>query len=170
MFAVAPAAVAATDATMAVGERGSAYLWLMGVLVVLGLIMGRAIEVASTQADRQRERTLLQVGDAYRRAIASYAALPGSDGSLPRSVEDLLQDPRASEPVRHLRRAYADPVSGQPMQLIRREDEGIVGVHSPADRPPLMRRGFALRYKEFEKAERIADWQFLFQPSGQAKN
>src|SRR5690348_13828810 len=93
--AAGPLVPAATGGRMRSGKRqqGMAYLWMLGVLAVMVLLLGRAVEVDITQGDRLRERLLLQVGDEYRRAIASYVQAPGANGQYPRQLEDLLQDP-----------------------------------------------------------------------------
>ncbi|GAB3251243.1 hypothetical protein [Chitinimonas naiadis] len=147
---------------MPTGERGSVYLWLLGVLVVVGVMLGKAVDLASTRAERQREVQLMQVGDAYRRAISSYVQAPGADGRLPQQLTDLLLDPRFVQPVHHLRQLYRDPETGGELELIRDEQQGIAGVYSASTRAPHKQRDFPARYQQFEKAERLADWQFIY--------
>ena len=60
-------------------------------------------------------RTLTQLirayGNAYQAAIASYYK---KDQRYPASLEALLEDKRYPMPVRHLRKLYADPMTGEP--------------------------------------------------------
>ncbi|WP_374354716.1 hypothetical protein [Chitinimonas sp.] len=146
---------------MRAGERGSVYLWLMGILVVMGLLLGKAVEVQASRAERQREAMVLTIGEAYRQAIGSYMQAPGSNGQYPTRLEDLLTDNRFPVPVHHLRQAYPDPETGGEWVLIK-EGQAIVGVHSASTRAPFKRQNFPARYKDFESAATIGDWQFIY--------
>ncbi len=52
--------------------RGFTYLGLLAVVVLIGLLLAAAGEVASTAARREREAQLLWVGHEYRAAIGRY--------------------------------------------------------------------------------------------------
>jgi type II secretory pathway pseudopilin PulG len=137
---------------------------LLSVLLLLALAALAALagaEVWATTMRQERERELLFVGDQYRRAIESYwRASPGPVKVLPTSIEDMLADRRFPMPVRHLRRAWRDPLAeGGELTLIR-VGNGIAGVHSTSDAVPLKQRGFPERYREFERAASYRDWRF----------
>ncbi|MDK2126440.1 type II secretion system protein [Parachitinimonas caeni] len=150
--------------------KGFAYLWLLGILLVMSLLMGKAVDVSSTQAERQREEEVLAVGDTYRRAITHYIEMPGSNGQYPQRLEDLVQDPRFPNPVRHLRKLYPDPETGQPWEPIVAPGGGIMGVRSTSARKPWKQQGFPARYKEFGDATTIAEWQFTYQAANKPKS
>src|SRR5439155_13045109 len=63
------------------------------------------------EAQREREKELIFRGEEYTRAIQKYQR---TLNLLPQSADDLLQ----SNGTRFLRRAYEDPVSGEPWRQI----------------------------------------------------
>lgn len=144
-------------------QHGFGLVFALFLVAMLALTMLAAAGVATTEMKRDRERELLFVGDQYRRAIRDYyLALPGQQ-HYPPSLQDLIQDPRFPQTVRHLREAYADPVSGEPMREIRDPlDHGIVGVYSPAPGEPLKVAGFPEQDRDFTGAKQYADWRFEF--------
>lgn len=133
---------------------------LMGGFAVLG-------EVWQTSAQREKEAELLFVGHQYRRAIGLYyASTPGSVKRYPRALEDLLKDPRQPATQRHLRRLYADPVTGKSeWGLVKAPDGGILGVHSLSEALPLKLAGFRVRDADFERAQKYSDWKFVYAPT-----
>lgn len=149
-------------------QQGMAYLWMLGVLAVMILLLGRAVEVDITQGERLRERLLLQVGDEYRRAIASYVQAPGANGQYPRRLEDLLQDPRFPVAVRHLRRLRPDPETGGEWALLRGPDGALIGVASKSARAPHKRTGFDTANADFEEKATLAEWRFIVQAGAPA--
>ena len=62
---------------------------------------------------------------------------------------------------RHLRRLYADPMTGRPDWVLVKEREAIVGVASRSTRTPLRRSRFDLADRHFADAASYADWQFV---------
>jgi hypothetical protein len=142
----------------------------MGVLImvaVTGIALAGASQYWSTIVQREREAELLYRGDQIRKAIASYyAAGPGDDQpAYPRSVEDLLRDPRYPGIRRHLRKPYTDPMhpDGE-WQWVRDPSGRIKGVYSKSTLAPLKKGEFDLDYREFQKAKTYAEWRFVFNP------
>src|SRR5438128_1104187 len=98
---------------MSRGERarrrasGFTYVGLLALVVLIGLFLSAAGEVASTAGRREREAQLLWVGHQYRAAIARYR---NRNRAYPQTLEELL-GPSADAPlkVRYLRRLYRDP-------------------------------------------------------------
>lgn len=140
---------------------GVTYPVVLIALLVMSIQAMTAVPLASTQAQRDREKELLFRGQAYQDAIESYyRALPGSP-QYPTSLDDLLRDPRF--PMRrHLRQAYLDPVSGGDWLLIRAPGGGIAGVASPSQRAPIKTGNFPVGLEIFEAASSYRDWQFFF--------
>jgi type II secretory pathway pseudopilin PulG len=142
-------------------------LVLLGVLLLLVLAGLAALvggEVWATAMKREREAELLFVGDQYRRAIESYLRTsPGPVKTLPKSVADLLEDDRFPMPVRHLRRPYQDPLDPAADWGLIKIGNGIAGVYSTSEAPPLKRGGFPDRYSNFEGTNAYNQWRFVVQ-------
>lgn len=148
-------------------RRRSGGAVLLGVLVALTLAaMALASYSQSWAAARQRDKEaeLLFVGHQYQLALESfYRASPGPK-HLPVKLEDLVRDPRFPQPVRHLRRLYADPIEpATPWGLVRRGAQ-IVGVYSQAAGEPIKRADFDAGIEHFAGANGYAQWQFVFVP------
>lgn len=140
---------------------GYTYLTVLFVVAIMGVALALTGEVWRTAAVREKEAELLFVGNQYRNAIARYYL--SGPRQYPRTLADLLKDPRKPSTERHLRRLYADPITGEnEWGLIKAPDGGIMGVHSLSQKTPLKSANFRLRDKEFENATRYADWKFVF--------
>lgn len=141
-------------------EAGFTYLTALFAVALLGGGLALAGEVWETSVKREREAELLFAGNAYRAAIERYF-LSGPQRQYPRGLEELLEDPRRPGTERYLRRLYPDPVTGQPFELVKAPDGGIVGVHSASEAAPLKIAGFRKRDAAFEGAAKYADWKFV---------
>ena len=145
-------------------HRGLVLLALLLFLALAALATALGAEAWATTRKRDREAELLFVGEQYRRAIESYwRQTPGRLKTLPVSLESLLADDRFPTPVRHLRRLYPDPITGEAFVLVR-QTGGIAGVQSPSTDAPLKIANFPLRYRQFEAAKSYEQWQFVFVP------
>ncbi len=137
----------------------------MMLIVLIGMGLAAAGTLWSTDVKRAREAELLFIGSQYRQAIRSYYELEPNQPRLPQSMDDLLEDPRAPSVVRHLRRAYRDPFTGEAFELIRSPDnQGITGVHSQSSAHPFKVSGFTAENEAFADAGTYADWRFVFTP------
>ena len=154
--------------------RQAGFTLLAALFMVAALGVGLAALGTLWQAASQHEKEaqLLFVGDQYRRAIASYyQATPGVVKQYPAALTDLLRDPRFPHTVRHLRRLYPDPVTGNATWgLVKAEGEaaGIIGVHSLSAGEPRKRANFSSADHAFEAAATYADWVFTAQPQNRA--
>ena len=139
---------------------------MTALFIVAILATGLALtgEVWQTSASREKEAELLFVGNQYRRAIAQYY-LNGPQRQYPRSLEDLVKDPRQPGTVRYLRKLYPDPITGKEFVLVKAPDGGILGVQSESEAAPLKTANFKLRDRTFEGAKKYSDWKFIFQPA-----
>jgi type II secretory pathway pseudopilin PulG len=150
--------------------RGIVLLALLLTLALIAVALTGALEVWSVERQREAEADLLYVGGQYRLALERYYyASPGATKVLPTSIDDLLEDRRFPVPVRHLRRAWADPVTGKPFDLLRL-DEQIIGVVSSSTKSTIKRSGFAPSDSAFDGLATYDQWKFLFHPrvSGKA--
>ena len=158
-------------------QDGFTLLGLLFLVAGLGVAMAALGTVWHTAAQREKERDLLFFGDQYRLAIESFWTIPlpvGTPRRLPQNLGELLEDPRFPDTVRHLRRAYRDPMTGGEWELLKGPDGGIVGVTSLSEDAPLKQANFPLAYVQFGEAGSYRDWVFRFdvekaaQEAGQA--
>lgn len=145
-------------------QTGIGYLFVLGALAVGSVVVVGEAVLWTVERQREREVELLFVGDQFRRAIGSYyEASPSDSRRLPPTLDALLEDARFLPPRRHLRRIYADPMTGAAAWgLVRVADGGIIGVHSLSQRASLKQTGFAAVDLEFERKTRYTDWQFVY--------
>jgi type II secretory pathway pseudopilin PulG len=141
-------------------QAGFTYLTALFAVAILGGGLALAGEVWETSVKREREAELLFAGHAYRAAIERYF-LSGPQRQYPRSLEELLEDPRRPGTERYLRKLYPDPVTGKPFELVKAPDGGIVGVRSTSEAAPLKVAGFRKRNAAFEGAAKYSEWKFV---------
>jgi type II secretory pathway pseudopilin PulG len=146
--------------------RGFTYLTVLFVIAFMGLGLSLAGEVWHTSVMREREAQLLYVGNQYRRAIERYYV--GGLNQFPRSLEDLLRDPRKPGIERYLRKLYDDPVTGKrEWGIVKAPDGGIMGVYSQSEDKPIKTSGFALANRDFDGAAKYSDWKFVYNLAAQ---
>lgn len=144
-------------------QSGFTYLYVLMLIALMGMGLAAAGTLWRTDAQRAREAELLFIGTQYRQAIRSYYELDPAQPRLPQSIDDLLEDNRHPNIVRHLRRAYRDPFTGGELALIRTPDtQGIAGVYSLATGRPFKIAGFWPEDEAFSGASSYADWRFVF--------
>jgi type II secretory pathway pseudopilin PulG len=150
-------------------QAGFTYLALLVMLLFIGLASQGVMQVVSQQAQREREDSLLRIGQAYARAIgAYYEATPGTLKRWPRDLDDLLEDRRLVSVRRHLRERYPDPITRlNDWELIRAADGGIQGISSRSEQVPL-RHGSVLldgpEGWELPAVRQYREWQFVYIP------
>jgi type II secretory pathway pseudopilin PulG len=144
---------------------GFAYVLLLVLIAVLGLIAGNTVSAGSALARRDAEATLLVIGAEFETALRSYAGVgnarvaPTARG--PRSLEELLKDPRSPGIRRHLWQIYADPLTGKPDWGLVKDNAGfIIGVYSQAEGIPIKQEGFDIRQASFVQAQTYQQWVF----------
>jgi type II secretory pathway pseudopilin PulG len=160
-------------------QRGAMLMVVLVAVVIMGL--GSAMAGMSWQAAAQRakEAELLWVGQQYVRALESYYDAdfrggarrpPGSSGAdpsgppaaLPQHLEELVRDPRAAQVVRHLRKLYLDPMTGEDFELLRDPSGRIRGVRSTSTLKPFRSDGFPRGLERLVGASRYNEWEFVF--------
>lgn len=148
-------------------EAGFTYLGVMILVAILALATSATLTLGSIVQRREAEQRLLEVGSAYRRAIASYLnSTPAGVRSYPASLTDLLKDPRYPGVRRHLRQIYPDPITGKTdWVLVPAPGGGIMGVHSLSDARPIKVSGFEAENQLFEGKSRYSEWVFAVLPS-----
>lgn len=144
-------------------ERGFTYLGLLALIVLIGVMLAAAGEVAATAGQREREAQLLWAGHEYRTAIGRYWR---HKRTYPQTLEELLgAPPDAPLQVRYLRRLYSDPMTNAvDWVLLPAPNGGIMGVASSSKRAPLKTGHFDDADQDFADASTYGDWQFTFLP------
>ncbi|GAA4347965.1 hypothetical protein GCM10023165_33280 [Variovorax defluvii] len=119
-------------------QRGVGYLFMLLAVALLSLGIGKAVEVYTVSAQREKEAELVRVGALYRQAIKDYyLSAPGGQHRYPARLEELLKDSRHLVTRRYLRRLHADPMTGQPFTPLLAPQGGIWGVASSSSRSPI---------------------------------
>lgn len=144
-------------------HRGFTYVGFLIAVAVTGAGLAAFAEIASHAMQREKEAELLFRGNQYREAIAAYHR---TEDRYPQSLDHLILNKGFSVPVRHLRKLYADPMTGSAdWVLVQAPDGGIMGVHSSSQAAPIKTGNFAARDMGFEEAQAYSDWKFVHTPS-----
>ena len=124
--------------------KGYTYFGVLFVVVLIGLALSGASMVWQFQVQRQKEQQLLFIGNQYTQAIASYYhAAPGGVKRYPKTIAELLRDPRYPTIKRHLRKPWLDPFTMKSdWVLIRTKQSGIAGISSLANGKPIKQAKF----------------------------
>ena len=150
------------------GQRGFTYVTVLFAVAMMSAGLALIGEVWHTSNLREKEAELLHVGNEYRKAIERYY-LTGPARQYPKSLADLVKDPRQPGTVRHLRRLYPDPITGSAeWGLVKSADGGFAGVYSLSEAAPLKTAGFTVRDASFEGKAKYSEWQFAFAPAAAA--
>ncbi len=146
-------------------QRGAILLMLMVVVVILGLSAGIAGQSWRSTMQKAREAELLWRGQQYQQAIASYYAVKhGPQQMLPAKLEHLIRDPRFPSVVRHLRKQYEDPMTGEGWELVTDPAERIIGVRSTSELEPFRQDGFPKELEKLKGKSSYKEWEFVFEP------
>ena len=145
-----------------VRTRGFTYLGLLFALALAGVALALAGVVWHTSSKRAKEVQLLFAGGAIRDAIVSYyRRSPNGSREYPRALQDLLEDRRYITVERHLRKIYADPITGKrDWGLMTDVNGAIVGVYSQSREVPLKQDNFRDTFAAFAQARHYSDWKF----------
>lgn len=153
-------------------EFGFAYVALLVMVAVLGLLASSSLRIGAQMSRREAEQSLLAVGGEFERALYSYVgatvnnnvagvstAAIGARG--PRTLAELLKDPRTIGVRRHLRQIYADPMTGQMEWGFVKDPAGyILGIYSKSSEHPIKQTGFEPTQAHFEDAVDYSQWIF----------
>lgn len=156
-------------------QFGFTYMGLLMVVAIAGIGLAGVGVVWHQDAQREREKELLFIGDAYRKAIGSYyESSLGTNKQFPTSLDELVLDKRFPIIKRHIRQLYADPMmigtaSKKPWGLILQQEQ-IVGVYTLSEDLPIKKVGFKVGYEAFSEAENYSDWKFIHAAGSAAAN
>ena len=93
-------------------NSGFTYIALLVLLAIMGIGLAATGIVFHHQAQREKEKQLLFVGEQIRHAIGRYYEnSPGGGKQFPQTLENLLRDDRHPGTHRYLRQVYRDPMT-----------------------------------------------------------
>ncbi|MES2741055.1 MAG: type II secretion system protein [Pseudomonadota bacterium] len=151
---------------------GFTYLSLIIVVSIIALVAAAGLKMGALLQRRAAEQELLEIGAEFSAALKSYAtATPPGQPQQPPQLQDLLKDPRAPNIRRHLRKLYADPMTGKAEWGVMyvAGDVGVVGVYSLSQAQPIKLSNFDARFPNFDDKEHLSDWKFTMAgPAGSA--
>lgn len=141
-------------------SRGFTYIMVLLWVAISGVMLMALSRAWLMESRRERDTELIYRGEQIRDALSAYAAVPVSTGRsrAPERLEDLLEDRRSGQVVRHLRRVWRDPITNSPnWGLIKDANGGIVGVFSTSPKVPLLGPPGMRRYRDwrFEAGEGV---------------
>lgn len=148
-------------------QAGFTYVMILVVVIITGIFAEVASTYTSQLRQMDRESELLFRGEAYRNAIKSFYESGTPIKIFPRSLQDLVKDPRSVHKS-HLRALYPDPFGNESegWKLLKASDGGISGVASKSTATPIKTGNFNLGYEKFEKAATYSDWTFEYTIAG----
>jgi type II secretory pathway pseudopilin PulG len=147
-------------------QSGVSYIGVLVLVALMGITAAVAADVWHTNRKREAERELLFVGNQYRQAIGHYYEHgPGPVKAYPKTLQDLLRDPRTPGMKRHLRKIYRDPVTGsEEWGLVRGAAGEIMGVFSLSEEAPLKKANFRKIDAKLENRQKYSEWTFVYTP------
>jgi len=146
-------------------QAGFTYIGLLMVVAIAGIAMAGVGTVWHQDAQREREKELLFIGQAYRNAIGSYYEnSPGNAKQFPQTLQDLILDTRFPKVKRHIRQLYADPFERDKDWNFVLQQGKIIGIYSSSLLKPIKKVGFPPELEAFDAAEKYEEWRFVYVP------
>lgn len=146
-------------------HAGFTYIGVLMLVAISGIGLAGTGVVWHQDAQREREKELLFIGEEFRHAIGSYyESTPDSAKQYPKKMEDLLLDDRFPVIKRHLRKLYTDPFSVDADWGLVTQQGQIVGVYSVSELSPIKTTGFLPQYEVFGSAKKYSEWKFTYTP------
>lgn len=143
---------------------GVGYLFMLLVVFLLSLGVGKAVDVYSTSAQREREAELVHIGSMYREAIKDYyLSAPNGQHRYPAQLEDLLKDSRHLVTRRYLRRLYLDPMTAKAFTPLMAPKGGIWGVASTSAQSPIRGATPVGATSGEVAAKQYSGWKFVYE-------
>lgn len=150
-------------------QSGFTYLGLLILIAIIGIASTATLQAGAALQRRAAEEELLEIGAELRNALISYAnATPAGQKRAPASIQDLLKDPRYPGVKRHLRKLYADPLTGkEEWGIVEAIDGGgIAGFYSLSDAQPIKIDNFDPVFQHFAGKTAYQEWRFEAFPQG----
>lgn len=145
-------------------SQGFSYLWILFIVFLMGIFSMLTSSLYQIQQQRENEKILIQQGHEFRRAIESYYHLSNQTGieGYPNSLEQLIKDDRYPNTVRHLRKIYIDPMTGQSDWVLVKIGNKVIGVHSSSNKKTLKKTNFLPEDATLENKNTYNEWIFSY--------
>jgi type II secretory pathway pseudopilin PulG len=148
-------------------QRGFGYLILIFALAIMSVTLAGFGQSWRLSGQREKETELLSIGHQFSAALESYRRVtPPGQPDAPASLDELLEDKRFPFTVRHLRRLYRDPMTGQSDWQVDILEGRIVSISSRSERDALRQSKTLPSFISItSKADmiRYQDWLFIKQ-------
>lgn len=144
--------------------QGFTYIGLLILIAIIGIASAATLQVGSILQRRAAEESLLNIGAEFQKALISYAnATPAGQQRFPRTLQDLVRDPRFPKVRRHLRRIYPDPITGNNTwgMVYANGNGGLVGIYSLSTLPPIKIGNFDAAFLRFNGKTSYQEWIFI---------
>ena len=146
-------------------QTGFTYMGLLMVVAIAGIGLAGVGIVWHQDAQREREKELLFIGQAYRNAIGSYYEnSPSTAKQFPQTLQDLILDTRFPNIKRHIRQLYADPFARDKDWNFVLQQGKITGVYSNSTLKPIKKVGLPKEFEALDAAEKYEEWRFVYVP------
>jgi type II secretory pathway pseudopilin PulG len=145
-------------------NAGFTYIGILILIAIIGIASAATLQVGSVLQRRVAEQELLAIGQEFQSALSSYANVtPPGQLRAPKTLQELLKDPRSPTPRRHLRKLYADPLTGKEEWGVVNSPDGIgiIGIYSLSEARPIKIGNFDVAFKDFEDKTSYRDWKFI---------
>jgi type II secretory pathway pseudopilin PulG len=155
-------------------QSGFTYIAALVMVVIMGIMLGKAAVVWTTKMKQEREIELIFRGSQIRVAIQRWykfiQPIPGQAAPPPPAtaspplmdLKDLLKDPNNSGTMRYLRPAMLiDPITKKEWGVIK-DGTRIIGVKSTSDEEPLKKGNFPDDFPDFEGKLKYSEWEFVY--------
>lgn len=141
--------------------QGFTYIGLLIVIAIAGIGLATVGVLWQTEMQREREKELLFVGNAFKQALMSYqSSTPGGIRQLPKTLQELVTDQRFPYIKHHLRKIYSDPMTGKADWGLEMQQGAIMGIYSKSTLQPIKKFGFDAGNEVFINAKKYSDWIF----------
>lgn len=144
---------------------GITYIGVLVLVAIMGILAAATADLWHTERKREAEAELLFVGNQYRQAIGRYydQSPNGRVKTFPRSLQDLLQDPRTPGTKRYLRKLFPDPITGsEDWGLVKGPAGEIMGVFSLSEEMPIKMANFRRADASLEDKQKYSEWVFVY--------
>lgn len=149
-------------------QQGFAYMWALMMVLIMSIYLAQVGEAWQNRIQRSKEEELLRIGAEIKTAVKRYTENNIGDNpqtAYPKTLQDLVQDPRVPFPKRYLRKAYKDPITDDDWTYIGAPGGGFVGVASKSPKKPLKTANFPEDALGFAEAKSYQDWRFAHWPN-----
>jgi type II secretory pathway pseudopilin PulG len=144
-------------------QRGTTYLILMFLIVVMSIGASAAVKQWKTVVQREKEADLLAHGIEIQTAIGAYSITMKQGRIFPGELYPLTLEELTKPPRPLLRKLYKDPITTGDWEIIRDPaTNGVKGVRSVSTLIPLKQHQFPSAVAHFESLTHYNEWFFQY--------